>query len=140
MHKCCTLKTLLKLAIIKWRFRHEPKLVNIYMSERVDYLPSTCCIRDVELDTSKSQHVESIKMYLRAYDVWFKVKEKSGKILLFNDQLAADKTAQAHFLEMNAAVETLVHNLSMWKAEKRFKEDWLSLVRKVARDYHHSVR
>lgn len=136
----CTLRTLLKLALIKWRFRDEPRLVKIYMSKRVDYLPSHSCIKNIELDVSSSKHVKSISVLLRSHDVWFLVKEKSGKVILFNDRLSPENTMHAQQLEVLVAVDTLVHNLPMWRAEKLYHKDWLSLVRDIAKDYHHNLK
>lgn len=140
MRDSCTLKTLLKLAFVKWRFRHEPKLVNIYMGRSCDYLPACCNIKDVELETSKSAHVQSISVLLRTYDVWFVVKEKSGKVRIFNHQLSPDRTHQAQNLDLTVTIESLIKNLSMWKAEKLFRCQWLSLVKDIAKDYHHNLK
>lgn len=140
MRDCSTLKTLLKLAFVKWRFRHEPKLVNIYMGKSCDYLPACCNIKDVELDTSNSVHVKSIKVLLRTYDVWFMVTEKSGTVKIFNHQLSPDRTHQAQNLDVRVTIESLIKNLSMWKAEKLYRCEWLYLVKGIAKDYHHDLK
>lgn len=140
MQNNCTLRTLLRLALIKWRFRNEPKLVKIYMGRKYNYLPACCNIKDVELDVSSSTYVESIGVLLRTYDIWFIVKERSGKVKIFNHQLSPGRTNQAQNLDLAVNIETLVSNLSLWKAEKLFRCRWIELLREIVKDYQHDLK
>lgn len=139
MVHCNTLSNLLRLAINKWRFRHEPKLVKLYTCERVKYMPTVDVMAYAEIDVDDSQHVDAIKVRLRAYDVWFEVKEKSGSLRLFNSQLSHEDTKQAYRLGVRTEIDRMLRGFSHYRTERLGDADWSVLMRKVANTYHLEV-
>lgn len=139
MVHCNILSNLLRLAINKWRFRHEPKLVKLYTCVRVKYMPTIDVMAYAEIDVNDSQLVDAIKVRLRAYDVWFEVKEKSGRMHLFNSQLSHEDTEQAYRLGVHTEIDRMLRGLSHYRAETLHDADWGRLVRKVANAYHLDV-
>lgn len=135
MTHCICLDCIKRYAINLWRFRKKPELAKLYASHPVDYMPTMDVMVYADLDVRTFPEVESIKVRLRAFDIWFEVREKSGVRRNFCEQLSKDDSEQAYRLSLSTELERSVRGITKRNIDKLFGNEWERLLRKVVRSY-----
>ncbi len=135
MRHCICLDCIRRYTVNFWRFRKKPELAKLYACPPADYMPTVDVMVYADVDVRTYPDVESIKVRLRAFDIWFEVREKSGRRYNFCEQLSKDDSEHAYRLGLSTELERTLCGSSERRVDKLFSSEWERLLRKVLRSY-----